>query len=181
MRKIIITIFVVLAFICSCSEQNKPASNNLDKDKEKVQEKVVSNGGKYANPIKSIEELSMVIKQQPNNALIYNNRGTAYYSLGQHQLAIEDYNKAISLKQNYADAYNNRGAAYYSLGQDKQAIEDFNKAISLKQNLANAYANRGLIYLKQGKKELGCPDAKKACELGQCKVSKEAQSKRICP
>lgn len=180
MRKIIMTLFVILAFICACSEQEKkPVSNNLDKATD--MEKGVAKEKKNTNPMKDIEYLTKMIKEQPQSALAYNNRGTAYHSLKQHELAIEDYNKAINLKKDYADAYNNRGASYYSLGKHQQAIEDFNKAISLKQNFASAYANRGLTYLNQGNKELGCPDAKKACELGICKVSKEAQSKKVCP
>ena len=182
MRKMIISIFFVLVFLCSCSEPNKPASENLDKYKEigKKQEQTAAEGMQYQNPMKTIEELSQTIKQQPKNAVIYNNRGTAYHSLGQHQLAVNDYDKAVALKKDYADAYNNRGVAYYSLGKYDKAIEDFNKAISLKQNFGDAYANRGLLYLKLNKKDLGCPDAKKACEFGRCRVSKEAQSKGVC-
>jgi len=41
--------------------------------------------------------------------LFYNNRGTIYDDLGQHQRAIEDYNDAIRLKQDYTDAYFKQG------------------------------------------------------------------------
>jgi tetratricopeptide (TPR) repeat protein len=174
MQKIIILIFLILTFICSCSEKNKTASDWLEK------EKALWDGKQYTDPKKAIEYLNNAIKLEPNNAETYTKRGAAYINLGQYQQAIEDFNKAIGLKQDYPSAYNNRGAAYYSLGQYQQAIEDFNKAIGLKQDYANAYNNRGTAYLSQGNKELGCRDAQKACALGNCKSLELAKGKGLC-
>ena len=174
MRKIIVAIFLVLTFICSCSEKNKTASDWLEK------EKALWDGKKYTDPRKAIEYLNNAIKLQPNNAETYTKRGAAYFNLGQCHGAIENYSKAISLKQDYTFAYNDRGAAYIGLGQYKQAIEDFNKAISLKPDYASAYNNRGAAYLLQGNKELGCPDAQKACEFGNCKTLGLAKGKGWC-
>ena len=174
MQKNIILIFLVLIFICSCSETNKPVSYWLEK------EKALWDGKQYTDPKKAIEYLNNAIKQEPNNAETFTKRGAAYINLGQYQQAIDDFNKAISLKQNYASAYNNRGAAYYSLGQNQQAIDDFNKAIGLNKDYANAYSNRGTAYLSQGNKKLGCSDAQKACALGNCKSLELAKGKGLC-
>ena len=157
------------------SEKNKTAPEKIDN------ERALWNGKKYTDPKKAIEYLNNDIKLQQKNAVKYNNRGTAYYGLGEYQLAIEDYNKAISLKKGYADAYNNRAAAYYSLGKHQLAIEDCNKAIKLKKDFVDAYANRALIYLKLGNKDLGCADARKACELGMCGILEKAKNKGSCP
>jgi tetratricopeptide (TPR) repeat protein len=174
MRKIIVSIFIVLAFLCSCSEKNKTASDWLEK------EKALWDGKQYTDPKKAIEYLNNAIKLEPNNAETYTKRGAAYISLGQYLQAIEDLNKAIGLKQDYAFAYNNRGAAYINLGQYKKAIEDLSKAISLKQDYESAYNNRGGAYLLEGNKELGCPDAKKACALGNCKSLEFAKANGYC-
>ena len=174
MRKIIICIFLVLTFICSCSEKNKTASEWLEK------EKALWNGKQYTDPKKAIEYLNNAIKLQPNNAETYTHRGDAYYNLGQYQQAIENYNKAIGLKQDYAKAYNDRGGTYINLGQYQQAIEDFNKAIRLQPDSADAYSNRGVAYLLLGNKEFGCPDAQKACELRNCKALELAKGKGWC-
>ena len=69
MRKIIICIFLVLTFICSCSEKNKTASDWLEK------EKALWNGKQYTDPKKAIEYLNNAIKLQPNNAETYTKRG----------------------------------------------------------------------------------------------------------
>jgi tetratricopeptide (TPR) repeat protein len=154
MRKIIIFIFLVLTFICSCSEKSETA--------------------------KAVENLNKAIKLQPNNIENYNKRGTVYYNLGQEQRAIEDYNQAIRLNPNYTVAYYNRGNAYANLGQYLGAIEDYNQVIRLKPNNADAYNNRGLVYLNLGNKELGCNDIKKACELGNCKRLEEVKARGYC-
>jgi tetratricopeptide (TPR) repeat protein len=174
MRKIIVCIFLVLTFICSCSEKNKTASDWLEK------EKALWDGKQYTDPKKAIEYLDNAIKLQPNNAEAYTKRGAAYINLGQYQQAIEDFNKSIGLKQDYVFAYNNRGAAHIKLGQYQQAIEDFNKAIGLKKDYASAYNNRGTVYLVQGNKKLGCLDLQKACEFRNCKTFELAKGKGWC-
>jgi len=157
MQKIIILTFLILIFICSCSEQNKTASDWLEK------EKALWDGKKYSDPKKAIEYLNNAIKLQPNNAETYTKRGGTYYDLGQYQQAVEDFSKVVTLKPDYADAYINRGVAYFKLGQYQQAIEDYNKVIILKSDYKDAYNKRGATYLMLGNKELGCPDLKKAC------------------
>src|SRR5271157_2841835 len=53
-----------------------------------------------------------------NLASEFTNRGNAYYTKGQLDLAIADYNQAIRLEPNFALAFSNRGAAYNSQGQE---------------------------------------------------------------
>ncbi|MDP7085880.1 MAG: tetratricopeptide repeat protein [Dehalococcoidia bacterium] len=71
------------------------------------------------------------IRLDPDDALAYNNRGNAYYYLGEYQRAIQDYDKAIQLDPDYRMAYFNRGNAYDDLGQYQRAIQDYDKACSL--------------------------------------------------
>jgi tetratricopeptide (TPR) repeat protein len=167
MRKIIICIFLVLTFICSCSEKDKTASDSLKN------EKALGGGKQYAASKKAIDV-------QPISAETYTKRGDDYYVRGQYQQAIEDFNKAIGLKQDYVRAYSDRGAAYFNLGQYQKAIDDFNKAIRVQPDFADAYSNRAIAYLSRGNKKLGCPDAQKACELKNCKELEMAKSKGIC-
>ena len=170
MRKIIICIFLVLTFICSCSEKNETASDWFKK----------AEASKETDPKKAIEYLSNGIKLQPKVFAAYYNRGIAYQRLGQHQRAIEDFNEAIRLKPDDANTYQNRGVTYNFLLQYQRAIEDFNKVISLKPDNADAYKCRGYVYFKQGNKKLGCSDAKKACDLGNCKFSELAKNRGDC-
>ena len=125
MRKIIILIFLVLTFICSCSEKNENAEDLINKAK------LLSNGKQYTDQKKAIEYLNNAIKREPKNAETYTKRGAAYINLGQYQQAIEDFNKAIGLKQDYANAYNNRGTAYLSQGNKGLGCSDAQKACAL--------------------------------------------------
>lgn len=136
--------------------------------------------GKCNDPQKAIEYLNEAIKQKPDWAGAYNNRGNAYTNLGQPQKAIEDYNEAIRLKPDYVQAYSNRGNAYIDLGQHQRAIEDYNEAIRLQPDYAYAYANRGNAYLIQGSDALACNDLQKACELGICSRLEKAKNQEKC-
>lgn len=208
MRKIIISIFLVLTFFCS------PAMSITAADLFNSAQ-ALWDGEKYTAPRKAIEYLNKAIKLQPNYAGAFNSRGNAYADLGQYQHAMEDYNEAIRLNPDYAAAYINRGDVYYILyqyqlsiedcneairlkpdnalaysnrgkayaksGRYDMAIKDFNEAIRLKTDYRDAYNNRGYAYLLQGDSGLGCRDAQKACAMGLCKLLEWAKSKGKCP
>ena len=103
----------------------------------------------------SITLFSHTLKVTDYNWLVYNNRGIAYYDLGNYKQAIEDYNRAIEIKPDYADAYYNRGIAYNGLGNYRQAIEDYNRAIEIKPGYAKAYINRGNAYYRPRQLQAG--------------------------
>ena len=84
MRKIIVAIFLVLTFLCSCSDLNKAIKLKPDD----------------------------AIKLKSDDAIAHSNRGIAYNNLGQYQRAIEEYNEAIRLKPDLAEVYSDRGIAY---------------------------------------------------------------------
>jgi Flp pilus assembly protein TadD len=170
MRKIIVCVFLVLTFLCACSESNQTPLYWLDKAKAL----------NYSNQKKAIKYLNKAIKLQPDYADAYNERGIAFTQLGQKQKAIEDFNKAISLNPQDANFYNNRGIVYFQLGQYQRTIDDYNVVIRLKPDNANAYNNRGVSYLQLGNKKLGCRDLQKACALKQCVLLESAKSKGIC-
>ena len=65
--------------------------------------------------------------------MTYNNRGSVYHTLGQHQRAIQDYDEAIRISPQLAGAYSNRGGAYARLGQAANAEADQEKACRLDQ------------------------------------------------
>jgi tetratricopeptide (TPR) repeat protein len=210
MRKIIVSIFLVLTFLCSPA-MSETAAEWFDRANALSDEA----GGKCTDPKKAIVYLNNAVKLKPDYVEAYNNRGLAYFNLGQYQRAIEDYNKALSLKPDFAkayynrgsayrhlgkhqraiedydnalrlkpdfaDAYYNRGAAYDDFGQYQRAIEDYNEALRLKPDYVEAYNNRGVTYLLQDNNELGCRDAQKACALGDCKLLDLVKSKGLCP
>jgi tetratricopeptide (TPR) repeat protein len=78
MRKIIISILLVLTFFCSTA-MSETAANWIKKAD------ALNNGGKYTDPKKAIKYLSNAIKLEPNNAIARYSRGGAYDDLGQYQ------------------------------------------------------------------------------------------------
>ena len=94
----------------------------------------------------SITLYDHTLKITENNSLIHNNRGFAYYVMGDYRQAHADYSAAITIKPDYSTAYHNRGIAHSTLGDHTQAIADFNHAIRLKPAYSEAYNNRGKSY-----------------------------------
>jgi len=113
----------------------------------------------------TIQEFNKAIPIDPDDSDAYNNRGNAYYDLGQWRRAIEDYDKAIHLDPDDAMAYYNRGVAYYNLGQWHRAMEDYDKAIQLDPGYALAYYSRGNAYHDLGQYQLAIEDFDKAIQL----------------
>jgi tetratricopeptide (TPR) repeat protein len=111
MQKIIISILLILTFICSCSKINEKPEDLIN------EANLLWDGKQYTNPKKAIEYLDKAIKLQPNFAETYNQRGAAYKNLGQNQLAIDDFTKAIRLQPDYVLAYYNRGTVYNNISK----------------------------------------------------------------
>ena len=174
MHRIIIPIFLVLTFLCSCSGKSETAVDWVNKAN------ALWNGKEFNEPQKAIEYLNKAIKLQPNNSETYNMRGNIYFNLGQNQFALDDFSKAIHLNPNNADTYNNRGSVYDKLGQYQHEIEDFNDAIRLNPNDALFYNNRASAYLHQGNKILGCLDLQKACAMKFCNALEWAKREGYC-
>lgn len=84
----------------------------------------------YGDP-QVIEYLNKAIKQRPDNAEIYNQRGTVYANMGEPFQAIEDFNSAIRLKPDYAEAFSGRGAVYLDQGNKELGCRDAQKACAL--------------------------------------------------
>ena len=106
--------------------------------------------------LKKIEEYTKKIKEEPDNASNYYNRGNAFHNLKNYNEAIKDYNKAIEQNPNNASYYNDRGISFNSLKEYEKAINDYNKAIELNSSYALAYNNRGVSFynLKKYKKAI---------------------------
>jgi tetratricopeptide (TPR) repeat protein len=116
----------------------------------------------YADPMTFYNS---AISQNPDNALMYNNRGYVKVDIGDFQEAINDFTKAIELNPNFALAYNNRGLAYSAIGDLERAIKEYGKAIELNPNFALAYLNRGNAYRNKGDLDKAIKYYDKAIEL----------------
>lgn len=90
------------------------------------------------------------IRQNPNHARAYNNRGLVYQAKGDVNRAIADFSEAVRLGPTVMAAYLNRGAAYAKKGDADKAIEDYNEAIRLDPHAVQAYKLRAAAYQAKG-------------------------------
>ena len=96
--------------------------------------------GEYEEAIKHYNQ---AIRNKPQLAVAYCNRGAARDTLGQHRDAIADFDEAIRLNPQDATTYYNRGNAKGKLGRHKEAIADFDEAIRMYPHDAKAYCSLG--------------------------------------
>jgi tetratricopeptide (TPR) repeat protein len=88
------------------------------------------------------------VRQRPDDAAAWNNRGATRVRLAQEVGALGDYTKAIELNPADPELYFNRANAYMLIGNYEYAIKDLNRAIELAPHYAKAYFNRGTARLR---------------------------------
>ena len=98
----------------------------------------------------ALSAIELLIKDFPNEALLYNISGACYSEIGPIESTIESFEKAISLNPNYAEAHYNLGVALQRIYQLDNAVECYKKAIIAKPAYPAAHNNFGLISLEQG-------------------------------
>jgi lipoprotein NlpI len=79
-------------------------------------------------------------------AIVFNNRGLAYYKKKDYDRAIEDYDQAIRLGLKDADSFYRRGLMYFEKDDYNRAIQDFNEALKLHPDNVAVLQKRGWIY-----------------------------------
>ncbi len=95
-------------------------------------------------------DYNKAIEINTNVARIYNNRGSVYVRLKEHDKAIADYDKAIQLNPYDTLSHYNRGLIYASRDEYDKAIADYDKAIQLNPYDAQFYYERGVVHYSRG-------------------------------
>jgi tetratricopeptide (TPR) repeat protein len=113
----------------------------------------------------AIVNYNETIREEPNYAPAWNNRGRASYNKGDYDKAIADCTEAIRLDPKYADAYTNRGLAYLAKNDLDKAFADFSQAITLDAEISRAYHGRARVYLAKTDYNNAYRDARKAVSL----------------
>jgi tetratricopeptide (TPR) repeat protein len=107
---------------------------------------------------KAIAKLSELIKQIPENAMIYAARGDAYSATGKFDEALADYDAVIRLEPENGKARNIRANLYRDLERNDEALADFSESIRLDPEHAFPHVSRGMLYYQQGKTEEALKD-----------------------
>jgi hypothetical protein len=113
------------------------------------------NGEDNATPELSISGCTAMIQSSehitPDElAIVFNNRGVAYFRNGQSERAIQDYDQAIRLRPNFFSALISRGFTYLNMQNYGAAIADFDTALKVHPESAPSLYGRGLANRAKG-------------------------------
>jgi tetratricopeptide (TPR) repeat protein len=145
---------ILLAFLAAgCAEKRPPTPVRLSPE----------------HPAQSPESVIMratpAIAAGQAGANVYQERGEAYYRLGQYELAQKDFEHARAAGGGAQAAYDLGAAAY--MNQDYQkAVNYFSDAIAKDATMAKAYNNRGVAALALGQYDKAGADFSAAAGLG---------------
>ena len=121
----------------------------------------------------AIVEFNKSTELEPLDHEAYNNRGEAYFKLGNYQQARDDFNKALIAINNGHEP--NPGGFV--------GLAEINKRFNIqfpRQSLeAKYYRNRGLAYEKLGNKNQATKDLKTAAMVGDQEAQKYLLSKEM--
>jgi cytochrome c-type biogenesis protein CcmH/NrfG len=106
----------------------------------------------------TIADFDKIIARDPQLAVAYFYRGSAYGAKGDRDRAIADFNEAIRLDPHHAQALNGRCYALAIIGQMQQALADCNESLRLVPTDANTLDSRGFAYLKSGQLDAAIAD-----------------------
>ena len=101
-----------------------------------------------------------------NDAILYINRGNAYFYIRDYEQAILNYSRAIQINSQNPKAYLNRGDVYFRKGEYNKAISDYSKVIQIDSEYAKAYYARGEAYQLIDEPNQACEDEERAFEFG---------------
>ncbi len=105
-----------------------------------------------------------LLKRAPNDALLWNSLGGAYFQLDGVDKSRQCYEKAVKFAPEHPEYANNLGLVYSSLG-DKEGAERYYR-LSLQLNPMHAEAYRNIVTMKKFS-DLQDPDAKAVIALWQ--------------
>ncbi|MDE2684056.1 MAG: tetratricopeptide repeat protein [Chloroflexota bacterium] len=116
---------------------------------------------------KAIEHYTSAINLNPQMGAAYNNRGNAYYDLGDFRSAIDDYNVASSLDPEVSAVHYNLGNVYAKQGNYRSAARHFTRSLELEQDDSNnTRYRRAEAWLNLGEWEMARQDLVNATQNG---------------
>lgn len=98
---------------------------------------IYAKNGLYSQADKTFDK---ILKNNPDNSAVHNNRGNIFYSKGEYDRAIETYSYAEQLAANDPGVKVNMAMSYYQLGQLSDARTKFEEARTINHNIIEKYA-----------------------------------------
>ena len=117
------------------------------------------------NNKEAMKNYSLSIRDNPNYAKAYINRGLTKGAQRDLQGALQDLLKAVELDNQSAAAYLNLGVTQAALNQPRNALESFNRALEINPSYADGYRNRGIVFNHLKKNSEACRDWKSSLKI----------------
>ncbi len=110
-------------------------------------------GGNY--PI-AMKELMEAHELDPDNEMIENNLGLAYFVREKYEEAEKHLGLALKIKPDYTDALNNLARVHIELGRNDMAIKELERVLNdlTYQSAEKAWVNLGLAYFQKAQYEI---------------------------
>lgn len=152
------TILALAGCMAMPNENNKEAEIHLQLGVSSLSQ------GNYPQ---AMRELLIAEKLSPENPVIQNNLGLAYYVRERYDLAEKHILKALEINDKYTDARNNLTSIYIDQSKFDKALVEANKVINdlTYSSPEKAQNNLGLIYFKTGKYNLAKKTFQKSLEM----------------
>lgn len=119
----LIPLVAALCLALTVAQAAGPAASSYDQ-----QGMELCNASKFDQAIQVFNE---GLKAHPQDAVLYDLRGRAYFAKGQNAQALADHNQALTLNPRLAEAYKNRALVYYTLENFHEAAENLKQAQAL--------------------------------------------------
>ncbi len=140
-----------------CSNQDQQHNDkSLEQGINRIQKRNLDEGIKLFNKM---------IETDPDNYMLYYQRGIAYRDIKDYENAIADFQKCINLKPNDSGAYFQLGGVWSDQGEIEKSISFYSKAIEVEPSDIEAYASMGIMKTMVGRINSGIEDLNKALKI----------------
>ena len=113
----------------------------------------------------ALDAVGALIKDYPNESLLFNISGACYAGLGKFNAAVKHYEKAIAIKPDYSKAHFNLGVTLQELGQGDVAVQSYEKALVIEPDYAEAHNNLGIALKELEQLDAAVESFKKAIAI----------------
>ena len=124
-----------LVLVLNLAVTDSLAAPEATKFQGKLKNVELCNGVDRSSPEPVIKGCTALIESGKETTLVlaiaHTNRGNAYATKGDFDLAISDFDAAIKYNPEFSKPFNNRGVAFQKKGKYDRAIKDFDEAIKL--------------------------------------------------
>ncbi len=112
-----------------------------------------------------IKNYEAMLAKDPENPILMNYLGNAYFDSGNYEKAESLYKESIKRTPTFSNPHNNLAIIYSIHGKYEEAIKEFENALESSKEPATIYNNMGLCYINMGDVETAKTYFKKALDM----------------